>query len=170
MLNRAWETSVANALSGVDDVGRKLLSDATLFNACFEFLFDRKPEHTFVCFGEFGGIMMGAATHSRIDSIVWAPDVDDVSTLVHRVNPTAKKIVAVLDRMSGADYPPIAWPKISAALSMTPTAVSEVRCVIDDRTPEGVRAMDAVEATQLVKVVSMARSVGMKENPAKDGS
>jgi hypothetical protein len=158
MLNRAWEASVAKALSGVEDIGRTILMDSNLFAVAIEFLFDRDPKHTFVCFGRFGGIIMGAATHAKIDSVVWLPDIDDVGSMVYRVNPTARIVVAVVDRMTGAGYPTTAWPQISAALSMTPTAVAEVRCLIDDRKVSGVRAMDAIEATQLIRVKSLARS------------
>lgn len=156
---RAWETSVAKALSGVEDIGRAILMDSNLFAVAVDFLFDKDPKHTFVCFGTFGGIMMGAAAHAKVDSVVWMPDVGNVSNLVYRVNPTARTIVAVVDRMTGAGYPPMAWPQISAALSMTPTSVSEVRCLIDDREVSGVKAMEAIEATQLVKVKSLSRSI-----------
>lgn len=159
MLTRAWETSVAKALSGVDDIGRAILMDVNLFAVAVDFLFDRDPKHTFVCFGTFGSIMMGAAAHAKIDSVVWMPEMGDVSNLVYRVNPTARTIVAVIDKMTEANYPAMRWPQISEALSMTPTSVSEIRCLIDDREVSGVRAMEAIEATQLVRVKSLARSI-----------
>ena len=152
----------SSVISGIDpdlNIVDQFLSDGNLFRHAFNFMFDRNPTQTFVCFGRMGGVMMGAAAYAGINSIIWIEDWTDLTTIVARVDPTAKTIIAITDVLSDdTPYYPQCWDKIAAAVHMTPSSVSEIRCIVDSRTSldTGVTAT-SIEAVKLVNVSSVIR-------------
>lgn len=150
-----------SVLSGIDpngDIVRQLLSDANIFRNAFNFLFDMDPKHTFVCFDRIGAILMGAATYAGVNSTIWVPDWMNLDTVIARVDPSAKQIIAIVDGLyDDSPYYPQCWNDVAARIHMTPSIVSEIRCVVDGRTDTPEVAAASIEATKLVTVSSVIR-------------
>ena len=158
--------SVISALDVNGDIAGQILSDNNVFRHTFEFLFDRDPKHTFLCFGDLGGILMGASAQAGINSVIWVRGDGD---LIARLDPAARTIVAIVDRLTDdTPYAPQCWDDISVELRMTPTKVSEIRCILDDRMPPGgIVTASSIEATKLVEVSAAIRRRDV-EKDAKD--
>jgi hypothetical protein len=157
--------SVISSIDPETDIVSQLLADSNLFKHAFNFLFDRNPDHTFVCFGRMGSVMMGAAAYAGINSVVWVEDWTDVTTTISRVDTTAKTIIAVVDELNDdSPYYPQCWNDVASRIHMTPSSVSEIRCFLDNRTPPVVGvAAASIEANKLVTVSSVMNRAAIEK-------